>query len=230
MLRFLPIFKLAYKLASRPEKIMRSLLLSLLCLLVLPAVGQIRPKEQAVLSETPKPVQLRVSYIIGDKGDTIPTVVLQAITVAETRIFASKREERKWSRLKRDVAKVYPYSKVAGKKLKDYNEQMVKLNEKEQKKLLRKAEEEIKNEFEGDIRNMTLNQGRILIKLIDRETGNTSYGLVKDLRGSFKAVFWQSVARIFKANLKAAYDPTKDPEDKMIEEIITSIEDGTFSN
>lgn len=209
---------------------MRYVLTFLFSSLIFSANAQIRLKERILMSEPPKPVALKVQYIIGDNGDTIPTVTLQPITVAENRVFASKREERKWSRLKRDVAKVYPYSKLAGKKLKQYNDLMVGMNAKEQKKMLRKAEDELKAEFEDDIRGMTLNQGRILIKLIDRESGNTSYGLVKDLRGSFQAVFWQSVARIFKANLKSSYDPNSNSEDRMIEDIIISIDEGTFVN
>ncbi len=194
------------------------------------ASSQIVVKEREKLSEIPQPTGFKVSYIILENGDTLPVVSLQPVNISENRTFANKREERKWSRLKRDVAKVYPYSKVAGKKLKDYNDLMVGKSEKEQSRLLKKAEAELKKEFEGDIRNMTLNQGRILIKLIDRETGNTSYGLVKDLRGSFQAFFWQSLARVFKANLKSSYDPNANKEDKMIEDIIGSIEDGTFVN
>jgi len=107
---------------------------------------------------------------------------------------------------------------------------MVGKPESEQKRLLKRAEAELKKEFEGDIRNMTLNQGRILIKLIDRETGNSSYGLVKELRGSFQAFFWQSLARVFSTNLKETFNPFTNPEDKMIEDIIGSIEDGSFVN
>lgn len=210
---------------------MRKISVLLFSLLVLSQLSaQIVVKEREKLAEQPKPTGFKLSFIITENGDTLPVVSLQPVNISETRQFANKREERKWSRLKRDVAKVYPYSKIAGKKLKEYNDIMIGKTEKEQKVLLRKAEEELKKEFEGDIRNMTLNQGRILIKLIDRETGNTSYGLVKDLRGSFQAFFWQSLARVFKTNLKSSYDPNNNSEDKMIEDIIESIEDGTFVN
>ena len=192
--------------------------------------SQIVAKQGKPLSIAPQPVGFKVSYIITESGDTLPVVNLTSVTISETRAFSSKREERKWSRLKRDVAKVYPYSKLAGKKLKFYNDEMVGKSEREQKRLMKKAEDELQAEFEDDIRNMTINQGRILIKLIDRETGNTSYDLVKDLRGSFQAFFWQSLARIFKTNLKSAYDPNGNAEDRMIEDIIRSIEDGTFVN
>ena len=210
---------------------MRKITVLLFSLFVLSQLSaQIVVKEREKLAEQPKPTGFKLSFIITDNGDTLPVVSLQPVSISETRKFANKREERKWSRLKRDVAKVYPYSKIAGKKLKEYNDLMTGKTEKEQKVLLRKAEDDLKKEFEGDIRNMTLNQGRILIKLIDRETGNTSYGLVKDLRGSFQAFFWQSLARVFKTNLKSSYDPNNNSEDKMIEDIIESIEDGTFVN
>ena len=192
--------------------------------------AQLVAKKTIKLSQQPEPVGYKVSYIITESGDTLPVVNLTSVVISEERSFSSKREARKWSRLKRDVAKVYPYSKLAGKKLRHYNDLMVGKSEKEQKRLMKKAEDEIKEEFEDDIRNMTLNQGRILIKLIDRETGNSSYELVKDLRGTFQAFFWQSVARIFKANLKSSYNPLANSEDKMIEDIIETIENGTFVN
>jgi hypothetical protein len=192
--------------------------------------AQILGAQAEKLSETPKPVGYKLSFIITETGDTLPVVNLTYVTISEERTFASKREARKWSRLKRDVAKVYPYSKLAGKKLKHYNELMQGKSEKEQKRLMEQAEEELKAEFEDDIRNMTLNQGRILIKLIDRETGNSSYNLVKDLRGTFQAFFWQSIARIFSTNLKESFNPHTNKEDKMIEDIIETIENGTFTN
>ncbi len=209
---------------------MQSALLLLLCFSYSISFTQISVPEREKISENPTPMGFKVSYIINENGDTIPVVNLQAVNIFEIRTFANKREERKWSRLKRDVAKVYPYSKIASRKLKEYSEQMTGLSEKDQKRLLKRAEMDLKTEFEDDLRNMTLNQGRILIKLIDRETGNTSFTLVKDLRGSFQAFFWQSLARIFSANLKSAYDPQKNPEDKMIEDIIQTIEDGSFVN
>lgn len=221
---------MATKLSRFKKRYMRSYFSIAFCLAQLPIISQISVKIPEKLSEQPKTIGFKVSYFVTDEGDTVPVVNLQTINVVENRVFASKREERKWSRLKRDVAKVYPYSKIAGKKLKEYNDMMTGKSEKEQKRILKVAEADIKKQFEGDIRNMTINQGRILIKLIDRETGNTSFTLVKDLRGSFQAVFWQSVARIFGSNLKSAFDPKKEPEDKMIEEIIHTIEDGTFVN
>jgi hypothetical protein len=210
---------------------MRNIILIVLLLVSNQAVfAQMVAKKTLPLSQKPEPIGYKLSFIITESGDTLPIVNLTSVTISEERSFASKREARKWSRLKRDVAKVYPYSKLAGKKLKFYNDLMEGKSEREQKRLMSKAEDELKEEFEDDIRNMTLNQGRILIKLIDRETGNSSYDLVKDLRGTFQAFFWQSIARIFKTNLKSSFNPAANSEDKMIEDIIETIENGTFVN
>jgi pyruvate dehydrogenase complex dehydrogenase (E1) component len=79
-------------------------------------------------------------------------------------------------------------------------------------------------EFEDDLTKLTITQGRLLIKLIDRETGNTSFDLVKELRGSFSAFFWQAIARLFGSNLKSTFD--KDGEDKLIDQILVLIDNG----
>ena len=84
----------------------------------------------------------------------------------------------------------------------------------------------LQSEFEGELKKLTIKQGIILVKLIDRETGNTSYELVKQLRGSFSAFLWQSLARLFGSNLKLEYDPYG--EDKLIEEIVVMIEQGVI--
>ncbi len=99
-------------------------------------------------------------------------------------------------------------------------------NEKSRAIYLKIVEKELKREFEEPLKDLSMNQGRILLKLIDRETGNTSYELVKDLRGGFQAFMWQSLARLFGSNMKSEYDPNG--EDIMIERAIKLIEAGQF--
>ena len=94
----------------------------------------------------------------------------------------------------------------------------------ERKKLMKQAEAELKDEFEDDLRKLTFKQGLILIKLVDRETGSSSYVLVQELRGKFVAFFWQTFARFFGYNLKTEYDPHG--ADREIEEIVVMIENG----
>lgn len=162
-------------------------------------------------------------------GDTVPVLVLDEVTVnppAETSNNKSISPV-KYSKLVRDVKKAYPYAVTVSIKLDEYNQALAKISDDaEKKKYMKKVEQELKDEFTDDVENMTLSQGIILLKLIDRETGNTSYELVKELRGAVRAVFWQTLARLFGANLKVKYDPTGD--DKNIEEIVLKIEKGTI--
>lgn len=158
-------------------------------------------------------------------GDTLAFVTLKEFSVYSPRVFKTEREAKKYGRLLRDVKAAYPYAKIASEKLKEYNKVLLGFKtEKERKEFLKNAEIQMKAEFENDLKNLTLRQGRILIKLIDRETGNSSYELVKDLKGSFSAFMWQSLARMFGSSLKDRYDA--EGEDKIIEEIIVLIENG----
>lgn len=159
------------------------------------------------------------------EGDTIPLFQMQEITVWAPRTFESRREERRYGRLQRYVVKVYPYAKIAGEMLQDFDDTLKTFrSDRQRKKYLKEVEEQLKDEFGGELKKLTIKQGIILVKLIDRETGNTSYDLIKQLRGSFSAFIWQSLARLFGSNLKLEYDPQG--EDEMIEEIVQRIESG----
>jgi len=94
----------------------------------------------------------------------------------------------------------------------------------QKKQMMKQAEKEIKEKFEADLKKLTRSQGEILIKLVDRETGNDSYTLVKELRGSFSAFLYQSLGKIFGYNLKTKFNPKENKEDEMIEKIIYGIE------
>jgi hypothetical protein len=160
-----------------------------------------------------------------NNGDTIPAVNLPAIFVRDAMVFKSAKEEKKWRKMIRDIKKVYPYAKLAGVKLRHCEAQLALPENKGRKaELMRNVEREIKAEFEDDVRDLTWTQGVILLKLIDRETTHSSYEIVKDLRGSLSAFFWQSIARLFDVSLKTEYDPQK--EDRLIEEIVQKIERG----
>ena len=96
--------------------------------------------------------------------------------------------------------------------------------ERQRKAFIKEAEKQIREEFEEDVTHLTISQGRILIKLIDREVGNTTYIVLQNMKGKVSAIFWQGIARIFGSNLKSEYEP--EGEDEMIEEIILMIEAG----
>lgn len=156
-------------------------------------------------------------------GDTIPYQYISVINIYAERKFKNKRAFEKYSKLRRDVLKVWPYAKITEKKFNDLAVQLGMTNDERVKKaLVNKTEKEIKARFEGELKNLTINQGRILIKLIDRQTGNTSYVVLEELKGNLSAFFWQSLARLFGNNLKAHYDPNG--EDAEIEKIIKTIE------
>jgi hypothetical protein len=178
----------------------------------------------------PSPTPIRLHYMLTEKGDTLPTVNLRPVTIEADRSFKTKKGKREWLRLKYNVNAVYALSQAAGNKMKQINAQLIGKSKSEQKELLKRTEEELKAEYKDKIKGLSMEQGRILIKLIDRETGNSSYDLVKDLRGSFQAFCWQSIARVFGANLKESYDPNVNKEDRLIEDIVVSIQDGSFTN
>ncbi|HVA97261.1 MAG TPA: DUF4294 domain-containing protein [Bacteroidia bacterium] len=159
-------------------------------------------------------------------GDTIPYVELNAFYVVANRVFSDPAQAALYWRLERDVKIVYPYAVLASVKLKSYDNQLAGMHSEVERKLfMKQAEIELKAQFGDQLKDLTITQGRILIRLIDRETGNTSYALVKELRGSFSAFMWQSLATLFGSNLKSEYNPQKG-EDQMIEQIIGLVESG----
>lgn len=136
-------------------------------------------------------------------------------------------QTRQGRRLVYNVKKVYPYAKIAGEKMKEYDTMLAGIsNTSERKRLMKQAEEEISNEYTEELKKLTFSQGAILIRLIDRETGNTSYQVVQELRGKVRAFFYQGFARIWGYNLKSEYDPSTNREDDEIETIITLLERG----
>ncbi|WP_159522508.1 DUF4294 domain-containing protein [Sunxiuqinia indica] len=162
---------------------------------------------------------------VEENGDTLPHQDLKTISVYPKIVFKSKRWERRYYRLERKVKKVYPYAQKAAELLKKYeDEYLAAESRREQKKYIKKVEEELFDEYGDELKKLSISEGRILIKLIDRETGHTSYELIKDLKGGLVAFFWQGVARIFGNNLKDEYDPVE--EDILIEQIIFKIEAG----
>jgi hypothetical protein len=158
-------------------------------------------------------------------GDTVITYNLPEYMVSAKLPRKLRSMARKNSRLVYNVKKVYPYAKLAGIKLNEYEVMLRNAKtDAERRRLMKQAEEELKEEFEDDLKKLTFKQGLILIKLVDRETGNSSYVLIQELRGNFVAFFWQTFARIFGYNLKTEYDP--EGEDREIEEIVVMIENG----
>lgn len=158
-------------------------------------------------------------------GDTLIVMELAPVSVVASREFGSRRAEWRYNRLVRNVKIVYPYAQLAGVMFREYTEKLQKLEtERERREFTEQAEEELLERFEDDLRKLTFSQGLILIKLVDRETQHTSYDIVREFRGMFRAFFWQSIGRLFGFDLKTEYDPHG--EDRDIEEVVTLIEEG----
>ena len=180
--------------------------------------------EQIVPVDKPKTYRIWAEVV---NGDTIPSIRLYDVYVYAEYSYKNRKQYEAWTRTKYNVKKVYPYAILAAAKLKEYNRVLEKMpDEKTKKAYLKVIEKNLKDEFEEPLKDLTTTQGRILLKLIDRETGNTSYELVKTMRGGFQAFMWQSVARLFGSNMKAEYDPAG--EDIMIERAIKLVEAGQF--
>ncbi len=166
-----------------------------------------------------------VTYELDENGDTMPHIQHYTCVIVADRVFATNREKIKWDKLKRDVKAAYPFAVLAKMKLAEMDSQLVLITgEKERKEYNEKCEKELTAQFETDMRSLTNTQGKILFKLIDRETGSTTYQLIQQRRGSFSAFMWQSVAFVFGNNLKMEYDPAG--EDKGIEDCVKLIELG----
>lgn len=161
-------------------------------------------------------------------GDTIVSISIgEAVVAAEESKRNRARRWRRNARLKKKVVKVYPYAYAAGQIMRDVESELEAIeDEREKKAFLKAAEKKLKTQFEGELRALTVSEGVILIKLIDRETGDCSYELIQELKGNFNAFMWQSVARLFGHNLKDEYDP--EGKDLAIEQIVQDIKKGSI--
>lgn len=160
-------------------------------------------------------------------GDTLPYVDLGEVMVIGNRVFKSYDEAIKYYTLQRDLKIVYPYAIMAEVTFAQCEEAVKNMtDEGEKKHYVKTVEKQLMKQYSDELKSLTVKQGRLLIKLIDRQTGKTSYDMVKELRGSFSAFLWQTVACLFGNNLKSTYDI--DGEDKEIEHLITLIEVGAI--
>lgn len=149
---------------------------------------------------------------------TIPDVYVVS-GIKTSRLFRDR------SRLERIIAKVYPIAKEANSTLRMMERELMSIKgDKRQREYIKSVEKAVKKKYTPILKRMTTSEGLILLKLIDRETGNTTYQLVKEMRGGFSAFFWQGVASFFSVSLKSEYDAKG--EDRLIEYYIQKYEQG----
>ncbi len=162
---------------------------------------------------------------VTEKGDTMFVVMLREVQIGGRKTHVNPMPQHEYERLKRNVKKAYPYAKEAGKAMREFDEMMAKLDRRKDRRAYEKAfEKQMRERFEEELKNLTVTQGMILIKLINRETGKTTFTTVKEIKGSFNAFMYQTSARLFGHNLKDDYDP--DGKDYLIEDIVQMIERG----
>lgn len=155
-----------------------------------------------------------------DKGDTIPLVHILPI-----RKYARKPDMRRYQRLIRQVKKCYPLAKQARIEMEKMERQLLAVKDKkEQEKLAKELQKQLIKQYTPVILKMTISEGKVLLKLIDRETEYTAFQIIKDFRGGFVAGFWQMFAKMFGNNLKLEYEP--ETKDRVLEQIVTYYEMG----
>ncbi|MES2828712.1 MAG: DUF4294 domain-containing protein [Bacteroidota bacterium] len=155
-----------------------------------------------------------------DNGEMIPWIPLNEVVIFGYRIFKTPADQAAFNRLRYNVMKVMPYALYAKRRYEQLEQEVASTTDKKlQKKFVKQCDKEIKDMFNREIKELTITQGQILTKLIDRELGRTTYDIVKETKGGLTAFLYQSVARVVGHNLKTTYDPKTDRD---IESIITS--------
>lgn len=176
-----------------------------------------------IQAQLPKidPVKAEDYFVI--EGDTIirSEIELKEVIVFQPLKFVSYEEAKRYILLRQRTLRVYQYAKLAADRLNILTERLTQINSKRKKrKYLRLIEDFIYNEFELELRKLSRSQGKILIKLIHRQTGNTTHQLVKELRNGWRALIYQTTASLFKLSLKDTYNPKEVYEDYLIEDIL----------
>lgn len=164
---------------------------------------------------------LMVPYVVY-AGDTMTYAQLDMITVFGEMTPEQRKAKQKWTRLRNAVYVTYPYAKKASYIINDVNHQLLGIKDPvARKKYLSSREKELKKEFTAPLTALSVYQGKVLMKLINRETRNSCYNLVKEYRGGFSARFWQTIAWVFGSSLKQDYNPRG--EDAEMESIVLEV-------
>ncbi len=168
----------------------------------------------------------RFLYSVVRGQDTLPLAVLPPVEIVANAPRRLKEKVRKWNRLRNAVYVTYPYARIVAGELKEVDAHLQTLHgKKAREKYLDFKEEELKSAFGPKIKDLSIYQGKVLIKLIYRETGHNCYNLIRELKGGFSARFWQTVAFVFGSNLKTPYDRQENAD---IESIVREIEMNPF--
>ncbi|MCX6352586.1 MAG: DUF4294 domain-containing protein [Bacteroidetes bacterium] len=158
-----------------------------------------------------------VPYIIDKFGDTVAIWQTPEVTVEKKMDTELLDRQKKFLRLLADVYKVMPLAKECSKRIDDAEAKASTMSKRERKKFLKEEEKKVFDQYKPAIEDLSPRQGKVLVKLIDRETGKSSYKLIKEYKNGLSAFMWQGVAAIFSVNLKDRYDPAHNSKDRAIE-------------
>jgi hypothetical protein len=159
--------------------------------------------------------------VVTERGHEYPMVFLPEVNIPG--LFMNDDDRNKRNRLRRDIYAVYPYAITASYILKDVHSTLETMdNRRDRKAYLKTIDKQLDNVFKESLKNMTIDQGHLLIKLIDRQTGQSCYSIIRELKGGVSALMWQSLGVFFNNNLRKPYDP--EDKDKEIEGIVKDLE------
>ncbi|GFI67868.1 MULTISPECIES: DUF4294 domain-containing protein [Muribaculaceae] len=166
-------------------------------------------------------------HFVSEEGDTAIMVVLNNITYFPPLKFKNKKQEQFYWRTVRDVKRTLPYAKMIAETILETYEYMETLpSQEERQRHLQQMEKEVFNQYKPQLKKFTKSQGKMLVKLITRETNQSSYSILKAFLGTFRAGFWQTFGRFFGVNLKSDFRPDKNEEDAIIERVCVLVEQG----
>jgi len=166
---------------------------------------------------------VKVEAFITPEGDTIGQSWLPAVWVNGKLTKKWRNYWADWTRLRNAVYVTYPYAKAAGRIMREINAQLVNVNDKQKRRaIIKNREKDLKREFADRLTKLSVYQGKVLMKLINRETGNNCYEIIDEYKGFVAAAFWQTIAVVFGSNLKQSYDPQD--KDLDMEKIVRDVE------
>ncbi|MBK8517817.1 MAG: DUF4294 domain-containing protein [Saprospiraceae bacterium] len=183
----------------------RFLIVLFLTVIHLPLAAQTIPEQGGKQTKITIEGNIYPALII-ENGDTLILVDLDNVSITALRTFANDEEYRKYERFRNYAAKVYPFAKEAIRIFRELEYASQQMTKKEKKKKIAELEVQLTKEFEEPLTNLTKLQGKIMIKMIEKETGEPIYTMIKDLKGGFKAFYWNMFSKLYSYDLKEGYN------------------------
>lgn len=208
----------------------RYILISLI-LLIAATISKAQNQQTTTVEEPKVKIQLFRGFyhFVDEYGDTVRMTIFNDWNVYPKLKFKNKKQEEFYWRTVRDVRKTLPYAKLAFTTLCETYEYIQTIPDpKVRERHLKRLENDIFEKYKPVMKSMTKRQGKVLLKLINRETDQSSFNIIKAFLGSFRAGFWQTFGRFFGVNMKVGFNPDKSEEDAMIERIASLIEQGAL--